>query len=148
MTDQAPDDRAADLSVRPRATTIAASAAGGDATHDEAPAAGAPRHPEIAALAHLYERLKAGLERLIESRAEPCEEWVVEKTEGAIEAFSALAGALAKLIQIERLMAGQPAESGAVEILAEKLAAAQRAMAALLPPQLADPAAKPADPAA
>lgn len=148
MTDQAPDDRAAGPSAGPSATTIGSSAAeGGAATHDEVPAAGSPRHAEIAALAQLYERLKAGLGRLLESRA-PCEDWVAEKTQSAIDAFSGLAGALATLIQIERLVAGQPAESGAVEILAEKLAAAQRAMAALMPPHLADPAVKPADPAA
>jgi hypothetical protein len=148
MTDQAPDDRAAGLSAGPSATPIAASAEGGEAQHRNAPEAASPHHPEIAVLAHLYERLKAGLERLLESRAEPGEEWLVKKTEGAIEAFSALAGALAKLIQLERLVAGQPAASGAIQILAEKLAAAQHAMAAAMPQQSADTVAKPADPAA
>jgi hypothetical protein len=95
----------------------------------------APPPPDsVADLPQLYQKLRAGLERIIDGKAFEHDAKLLSKAGGTIDAFSALAGAQAKLIQLERLASDQEAESdraGSVQELARKLRAAQRAMEAL-----------------
>jgi hypothetical protein len=99
------------------------------------PANTAPPAPDrVADLPLLYQKLRAGLERIIDGKAFDHDAKLLGKTGGTIDAFSALAGAQAKLIQLERLTSDQEAETdraGSVQELARKLRAAQRAMEAL-----------------
>ena len=84
----------------------------------------------LRALVRLYEKLRRALERVIDGKGEEHEVRLLSKAGGAIDAFNALAGAQAKLIQLDRLALDGPGE-GAVPDLAERLRAAQRAMAGL-----------------
>ncbi|MGB8842195.1 MAG: hypothetical protein WCC64_14135 [Aliidongia sp.] len=66
---------------------------------------------------------------------------MLSKAGGAIDAFNALAGAQAKLIQLERL-ALDGAGEGAAPDLTERLRAAQRAMVGLSSAAEGSPAAE------
>jgi hypothetical protein len=88
-----------------------------------------PRH-RLAALIKLYETLRDGLQRVVEGKAKDHEVRLLSKAGGGIDAFNALTVALAKLIQLERLALDGEGD-GSVPELAERLRAAQRAMAAL-----------------
>ncbi|MGB8841538.1 MAG: hypothetical protein WCC64_10740, partial [Aliidongia sp.] len=87
-------------------------------------------HRRLSALIKLYDKLRRGLERVIDGKAKEHEDRLLSKAGGAIDAFNALAGAQAKLIHLERL-AFDGAGDGTVPDLAERLRAAQRAMAGL-----------------
>jgi transposase-like protein len=87
-------------------------------------------HRSLTALIKLYDKLRKGLQRVVEGKAAEHEVKLLSKAGGGIDAFNALTVALAKLIQLERLALDGEGD-GSVPELAERLRAAQRAMAAL-----------------
>jgi transposase-like protein len=87
---------------------------------------------DIAALLALLDKLRGGLARVVEGKAEERDDRLLTKTGGAIEAFYVLANSQAKLVQLHRQAFGLdaiPAEDPRQFV--ENLRAAQREMEAV-----------------
>jgi len=87
---------------------------------------------DIAALLALLDKLRSGLERIVDGAAEARDDRLLTKTGGAIEAFNVLANSQAKLVQLHRQAFGLDLPT--IEDprqFAEELRAAQREMEAM-----------------